>query len=80
MKYYLSDTQVREIVGELLFPLITRAKEESEYTRSLGKRLDAMDKFAADNKKEIQALQSMNEKMKKIEKDHTASEAEFKSF
>ena len=53
MKYYLSDTQVREIVGELLFPLITRAKEESEYTRSLGKRLDAMDKFAADNKKEI---------------------------
>jgi hypothetical protein len=61
MKYYISDTQVRDIVGELLFPLISRAKEESEYTRAMGKRLDAMDKFGADTKKEVQALQTMNE-------------------
>ena len=56
MKYYISDTQVREIVGELLFPLISRAKEESEYTRAMGKRLDAIDKFGADTKKEVMAL------------------------
>lgn len=61
MQYYISDTQVREIVGELLFPLISRAKEESEYTRAMGKRLDAIDKFGSDTKKEVQALQTMNE-------------------
>ena len=67
MKYYISDTQVREIVGELLFPLISRAKEESEYTRAMGKRLDAIDKAGIDTKKEVVALQSMNDMMKTIQ-------------
>jgi hypothetical protein len=61
MKYYISDTQVREIVGELLFPLISRAKEESEYTRAMGKRLDSIDKAGIDTKKEVMALQTMND-------------------
>jgi len=80
MKYYISDTQVREIVGELLFPLISRAKEESEYTRAMGKRLDAMDKFGADTKKEVMALQTMNDSMKTIQKAQVTGAAELKAY
>ena len=80
MKYYISDTQVREIVGELLFPLISRAKEESEYTRAMGKRLDAIDKAGIDTKKEVMALQSMNDNMKTIQKTQVTGAAELKAY
>ena len=44
MRMYMSETTVRDIVMDLLGPLIAKSKEESEYARNTQKRMDQIGK------------------------------------
>ena len=56
MKLYISETQVRDIVMELLGPLISKAKEESEYTRLNQIRMDQIQKDLIEHRRDIAQL------------------------
>ena len=56
MKMYISETGVRDIVMDLLGPLVSKAKEESEYSRLTQMRMDAIQKDQIEQRRDIIAL------------------------
>lgn len=70
MKIYQSETRVRDIVMDLLAPLISKSKEESEYTKALNIRLSGMQKNINDHKREIMTLQGMDSQVKELLKSN----------
>lgn len=80
MRMYMSETNVRDIVMDLLGPLVAKAKEESEYSRLTQKRMDQIQKDILDQRREIIALQTMDSQMREILKNQSRSEADMKAY
>ena len=80
MKMYISETGVRDIVMDLLGPLVSKAKEESEYSRLTQMRMDAIQKDQIEQRRDIIALQQIDSSIKEMIKTQARDAAEVKSF
>lgn len=57
MMMYISVTRVKELIDEVLKPVIKEAKKESEYTRVVKMKIDANDQRVSDLKTESLNMQ-----------------------
>lgn len=57
MMIYISVTRVKELIDEVLKPVIKEAKKESEYTRVVKMKIDGNDQRVSDLKTECANMQ-----------------------
>ena len=50
---YISENQVREIIADVMRPLVSKSKEDSLFMKKLNERLNHTDHVLTDTKKEV---------------------------
>lgn len=77
---YISENNVREIIADVMRPLVSKSKEDSLFMKKLNERLNHTDNVLQDTKKEVQSLNKLSGLMDDMNKQIARQNMELNSF
>ena len=80
MMMYISVTRVKQLITEVLQPVLVQAKKESEYAQRVNSKLDELEKTVKETKEEVHGLGRGSKAFEELTKNFFKSQAELTNY